>query len=96
MWRLVRRSYARRRDDLELWGRNRELGWRDSFRYLIWPAFKRAFENRRKLPPLFARHPQVEVHRLRSDRQVRAFLASLAAQAPARRTDATAISETGT
>lgn len=74
MWRLLRRSYVRRKDDIELWHGNRESGWGDSVRYLFWPAFERAFENRRRLPPVLARHPQLDVHRLRSDRAVRAFI----------------------
>lgn len=77
MWRLVRRSYVRKRDDVELWHGNREAPWAEQIRYLFRPAFKRAFENRRNLPALFARHPHLEVHRLRSDRAVRAFVESL-------------------
>ena len=46
-------------------------------RVLIWPAFKRGFENRRRLPAVFARHPQLSVHRLRSDEAVRGFAESL-------------------
>jgi hypothetical protein len=80
LWRLVRRSYVRKKHDVELWHGNRESGWIDSCRYLLWPAFKRAFENRRKLPDLLARHPQLDVHRLRSDRAVRAFVESIASR----------------
>jgi adenylate kinase family enzyme len=74
MWRLLQRTWVRKRNDVELWHGNREGPWRDSVSYLIWPAFKRAFENRRKLPALFARHPQLDVHRLRSEREVRSFV----------------------
>ena len=77
MGRLVRRTYVRKRQDVELWHGNREGPWRKSLRYLMWPAFKRAFENRRNLPALFARHPHLRVHRLRSDGDVRRFVGSL-------------------
>ena len=73
VWRLVRRTHSRRKHGTELWHGNREGPWRDSMRYLIWPAFKRGFENRRRLPALFARHSDVRVHRLRSDRDVQMF-----------------------
>jgi adenylate kinase family enzyme len=74
IWRLLRRTYVRKKNEVELWHGNREGPWRESLRFLVWPAFKRAFENRRKLPTLFARHPHVSVHRLRSDREVRSFV----------------------
>ena len=74
VWRLVRRTHARKKHGTELWHGNREGAWRESVRYLIWPAFTRGFENRRKLPALFARHPNVRVHRLRSERDVRSFV----------------------
>ena len=73
MWRLVRRTYLRKRRRIELWHGNLEGPWRESVRYLFWPAFKRGFENRRQLPALFARHPHLSVHRLRSDEAVRGF-----------------------
>jgi RimJ/RimL family protein N-acetyltransferase len=73
--RLVRRTYVRKRNRVELWHGNLEGPWRESLRYLFWPAFKRVFENRRRLPALFARHPHLEVHRLRTDEEVRAFVA---------------------
>jgi adenylate kinase family enzyme len=78
MWRLIRRTYVRKKNDVELWHGNREGPWRESLRYLMWPAFKRAFENRRNLPTLFARHSHLEVHRLRSDREVRQFTETFA------------------
>ena len=79
VWRLVRRTYVRKKHDVELWHGNREGPWLEILRYLVWPAFKRGFENRRKLPALFARHPHLRVYRLRSDRAVQAFVESLAA-----------------
>jgi adenylate kinase family enzyme len=77
MWRLARRTYLRKKHQTELWHGNREIAWRESVRYLIWPAFKRGFENRRKLRVLFARHSRVKVYRLRSDGDVRKFLDSV-------------------
>ena len=81
MWRLLRRTYVRKRDGTELWHGNREGPWRDSFRYLIWPAFRRGF-NRSKLPARFAKQsPHVSVHRLRSDEAVRGFLTRCSVEA---------------
>jgi adenylate kinase family enzyme len=74
--RLFRRTYLRKKRHVELWHGNLEGPWRESLRYLMWPSLKRSFENRRKLPSLFARHPHLEVHRLRSDRAVRTFVES--------------------
>jgi adenylate kinase family enzyme len=74
IWRLLRRTYVRKKHNVDLWHGNREGPWRESLRFLVWPAFKRAFENRRQLPTLFARHPHISVHRLRSDRAVRSFV----------------------
>jgi adenylate kinase family enzyme len=79
IWRLLRRTYLRKKHQTELWHGNREGRWRESLRYLVWPAFKRAFENRRRLPELFARHPHITVHRLRSDEAVRGFVDTLGA-----------------
>jgi adenylate kinase family enzyme len=73
-WRLFHRTYLRKKHRVELWHGNLEGPWRESLRYLMWPSFKRSFENRRKLPALFARHSHLEVHRLRSDREVRRFV----------------------
>jgi adenylate kinase family enzyme len=75
--RLVRRSWVRKRDKVVLWHGNLEETWINQIRWLIWPAFKRAFENRRDLPPRLARHTQLDVHRLRSDREVEAFVQSI-------------------
>jgi adenylate kinase family enzyme len=77
--RLVRRSWVRKRDKVVLWHGNLEETWINQIRWLIWPAFKRAFENRRDLPTRLARHPQLDVHRLRSDRDVEAFVQSIQA-----------------
>jgi adenylate kinase family enzyme len=77
MWRLLRRTYLRKKHGTELWHGNREGPWRESIRFLMWPAFKRVFENRKRLPAVFARHPQLSVHRLRSDEAVRRFADSL-------------------
>jgi adenylate kinase family enzyme len=74
MWRLLRRTYVRNRDKVELWNGNVEPGWRESLPTLIWPAFKRVFENRRALP---ARYAGVNMRRLRSDAEVRAFVAEV-------------------
>lgn len=79
--RLVRRSLVRKRDDVVLWHGNREDRWLNQIRWLIWPAFKRGFENRRDLPVRFARHPQLRVHRLRSDREIEEFVQSIQATA---------------
>jgi adenylate kinase family enzyme len=79
MWRLARRSWVRKRDKVVLWNGNLEERWLKQIRWLFWPAFKRAFENRRRLPERFARHPQLQVHRLRSDAAVEAFVQSIQA-----------------
>jgi adenylate kinase family enzyme len=73
MWRLLRRTHVRNRDKVELWNGNVEPGWRESTRYLIWPALKRAFANRRAFP---TRYAQLDVRRLRSDSEVRMFVQS--------------------
>ena len=77
IWRLFRRTYRRKKHGTELWHGNREGPWAESLRYLIWPSVKRGFENRRRLPALFARHPHLLVHRLRSDREVHEFTRTL-------------------
>lgn len=79
MWRLLLRTYRRKKHGTELWHGNREGPWRESVRYLIWPSLKRGFENRRRLPGLFARHPHLSVHRLRSDEAVQSFADALQA-----------------
>jgi adenylate kinase family enzyme len=79
MWRLLRRTHLRNRDKIELWNGNVEPGWRESWGYLIKPAFRRAFENRREFPARFARYQ--DVRRLRSDREVRELVQSIHATA---------------
>ena len=76
MWRLLRRTHVRGRDKVELWNGNVEPGWRESLRYLIWPAVTRAFANRRDFP---RRYAHLRVQRLRSDAEVRAFVQSIQA-----------------
>ena len=76
MWRLLRRSWVRKRDKVELWHGNREAPWREQIRWLFWPAFKRVFENRRRLPEKLAQFPQLEVHRLRSNADVQSIQAT--------------------
>jgi hypothetical protein len=78
MWRLLRRTYVRKRDRTELWNGNVEPGWRVTIPTLIWPSFKAAFRNRRDFP---LRYANVRLHRLRSDRDVRAFVQSTQATA---------------
>ena len=75
MWRLLRRTHRRSRDRVELWNGNVEPGWRESLPLLVWPALKRAFENRREYPSRYAGH---DVRRVRSDAEVRALVETLA------------------
>jgi adenylate kinase family enzyme len=84
VWRLLRRTYVRKKHKVELWHGNLEGPWRESLRFLVWPAVRRAFENRRQLPALFARHPHVRVYRLRSDKAVRSFVDALASDRDSR------------
>jgi adenylate kinase family enzyme len=79
MWRLLRRTYVRKRDEVKLWNGNVEPGWRESIPLLIWPALKRCFQNRREYPTRLARYPHLDVHRLRTDADVRAFVQSIQA-----------------
>jgi hypothetical protein len=76
MWRLVRRTHDRNRNKTVLWNGNVEPGWRESFRFLLWPALKRAFANRREFP---SRYAHVNMRRLRSDRDVREAVQSIQA-----------------
>jgi adenylate kinase family enzyme len=77
IWRLVRRTWVRKRNRVVLWNGNTEDAWLNQIRWLFWPAFKRAFENRRHLPARLALHPHLQVHRLRSDAEVEAFVQSI-------------------
>ena len=87
MWRLLRRTHVRGRDQVELWNGNVEPGWRESWGYLIRPAFTAAFRNRRTFP---ARYAGVNMRRLRSDRDVREFVQSI--QATARMSGSSSVS----
>ena len=76
MWRLLRRSHMRRRDKIELWNGNLEPGLREQTKYLLWPALRVAFTNRREFP---GRYAHLQVQRLRSDGDVRRFVQSIQA-----------------
>jgi hypothetical protein len=77
MWRLLKRTHVRHRDQIQLWTGNVEPGWRNQLGYLIWPAFRTAFANRREYPSRYAE--DLRLHRLRSDREARAFAQSIQA-----------------
>jgi len=79
MWRLVRRTYLRKKNKVVLWNGNVEAGWWEQIGDLFWPAFKAGLRNRRTVPKRFARHPHLRTHRLRSDRDVREFVQSIQA-----------------
>jgi adenylate kinase family enzyme len=76
MWRLVWRTHRRNRNKTVLWNGNVEPGWRESWRYLLWPALRRALRNRRDFP---SRYAGVNVRRLRSDSDVRELVQSIQA-----------------
>jgi adenylate kinase family enzyme len=78
MWRLLRRTWIRKRDKVVLWNGNVEAGWLEQIRWLFWPALRRAFGNRRDFPK---RYRDVDVRRLRSDADVAAFVQSIQATA---------------
>lgn len=69
LWRLIRRSYVRHRDRVELWHGNVEPAMREQWRILIWPALKSAYANRREYAG------RSDLVRLRSDAEVDAFVA---------------------
>jgi hypothetical protein len=79
MWRLVRRSYVRRRDRVELWHGNVEPGWWQQLRGLIWPSFRAGFRNRRTFPARLSGRPNVR--RVCSDADVCALVQSIQATA---------------
>jgi adenylate kinase family enzyme len=81
LWRLVRRSYIRKKHNVVLWHGNVEVSWREQIAYLFWPALKASIRNRREYPRRLAGHPHLRVHRLRSDAEVRAFVQSIQATA---------------
>ena len=78
LWRLWRRTYRRIRRREELWSGNRE-SWRGAFwgreSLFAW-TIRSYFRKRRTLPGRFARHPHLEVVRLRSPREVERYLGS--------------------
>lgn len=77
MWTSFASAYFRKKHGTVLWHGNREGPWHETLRVLVWPAFKRAFENRRQLPELFTRRSHIRVHRLRSDDAVRSFVGAV-------------------
>jgi adenylate kinase family enzyme len=81
LWRLLRRSYVRKKHKVVLWHGNLEAPWREQITYLFWPALKASIRNRREYPRRLARHPHLRVLRLRSDADVRAFVQSIQATA---------------
>jgi thymidylate kinase len=74
--RVTRRTIRRIRTGEELWNGNREswrggfLGWESMFVWTIRSHLRR----RRELPPRLARHPDIQVVRLRSPREVERYL----------------------
>jgi adenylate kinase family enzyme len=77
--RIWRRTWSRILRREELWAGNRERIWtafvkRES---LVHWAVKSHFRHRREFPDLLERHPQLEVVRLRSPRDVERWLDSL-------------------
>jgi adenylate kinase family enzyme len=78
LWRLWRRTSRRIRSRKELWSGNRE-SWRGAFwgheSLFVW-TIRTYFRNRHTLPERFARHPRLEVVRLRSPREVERYLSS--------------------
>ena len=81
MWRLLRRTYVRKKHRVVLWNDNVEAPWLEQVRYLFWPALKASRRNRRDVPVRLARHQHLDVHHLRSDDDVRAFVQSIQATA---------------
>ena len=79
--RLLRRTLERMRDDVELWSGNRET-WRGAFwgrESLFWWTIRHFRRQRRIWPERLARHPNLNLVRLRTPREVDAFLASAVA-----------------
>ena len=78
LWRLWHRTYRRIRRREELWSGNRE-SWSGAFwgreSLFAW-TIRSYFRKRRTLPERFARHPHLEVVRLRSPAAVRRYLGS--------------------
>jgi adenylate kinase family enzyme len=76
LWRLLRRTHRRIRDRTVLWGGNVESSWPDAIRFLIWPAVRSHFRNRREP---FLR--EANVVRLRSPAEVERWVQSQARSA---------------
>jgi adenylate kinase family enzyme len=75
--RLWHRTLHRIRDDVELWNGNRET-WRGAFwgrESLFWFTIRIHRSRRRRWPARFAGLPRLDVVRLRTPREVDAFLA---------------------
>ncbi len=82
MWRLLRRSHVRETATASSSGTaTSSPAGASRSRWLIWPAFKRCFQNRREYPTRLKRYPNLDVRRLRSDAEVRAFVQSIQATA---------------
>jgi adenylate kinase family enzyme len=76
--RLLRRTLERMRDDVELWSGNRET-WRGAFwgrESLFWWTIRHYRRQRRIWPERLARHPNLDLVRLRTPREVDVFLAN--------------------
>jgi adenylate kinase family enzyme len=76
--RLLRRTLERMRDDVELWSGNRET-WRGAFwgrESLLWWTIRHYRRQRRIWPERLARHPNLDLVRLRTQREVDVFLAN--------------------
>lgn len=74
--RLLRRTHTRITKRVELWNGNVEEGWRDAWRYLLWPAVRSSVRNRREFP---RRYPAAV--RLRSDAEVARFVVMVCVRA---------------
>lgn len=75
--RLWHRTLHRVRDDVELWNDNRET-WRGAFwgrESLFWFTIRIHYARRRRWPARFERLSNLDVVRLRTPREVDAFLA---------------------
>ena len=79
MWRLLRRTHVRNRDQTELWNGNVEPGWRESFALLDLAGVQEPRSGTAHVPVALSRASNV--HRLRSDADVRAFVQSIQATA---------------
>jgi adenylate kinase family enzyme len=78
--RLLRRTLERMRGDVELWSGNRET-WRGAFwgRESLFSWTIRHFRRQRRIwPERLARHPDLNLVRLRTPREVSAFLSTAA------------------